>query len=75
MVVESRWACSTSTPGVGRSELSKRGQRRKKATCDKESQRGLDPLSAAEQGIDESVCVVHVGDPEADQDLRRAALN
>ena len=44
----------------------KRGERRKKATCDKESQRWLDTLTAAEQGIDESVCVVHVGDREAD---------
>ncbi|UIE37885.1 IS4 family transposase [Leptodesmis sichuanensis] len=44
----------------------KRGQRRQKATCDKESQRWLDTLTAAEQGIDESVCLVHVGDREAD---------
>lgn len=44
----------------------KRGERHKKATCDKESQRWLDTLTAAEQGIDESVCVVHVGDREAD---------
>lgn len=44
----------------------KRGERRKKATCDKESQRWLDTLTAAEQGIDESVCLVHVGDREAD---------
>jgi hypothetical protein len=44
----------------------KRRTRRKRATCDKESQRWLDRLSAAEQGIDESVCLVHVGDREAD---------
>ena len=44
----------------------KRGERRKKATCDKESQRWLDTLSAAEVGIAESVCLVHVGDREAD---------
>lgn len=44
----------------------KRGERRKKATCDKESQRWLDTLTAAEQGIDEAVCLVHVGDREAD---------
>lgn len=44
----------------------KRGERRKKATKDKESQRWLDTLSAAEQGIAESVCLVHVGDREAD---------
>jgi hypothetical protein len=44
----------------------KRGQRRQKATCDKESQRWLDTLTAAERGIDESVCLVHVGDREAD---------
>jgi hypothetical protein len=44
----------------------KRGERRKKATHEKESQRWLDTLTAAEQGIDESVCLVHVGDREAD---------
>ena len=32
----------------------KRGEYRKKATCDKESQRWLDTLTAAERGIDES---------------------
>jgi hypothetical protein len=41
-------------------------EKRKKATADKESQRWLDTLTAAEKGIDESVCVVHVGDREAD---------
>lgn len=44
----------------------KRGQRRKKATSEKESQRWLDTLKAAESGIDPSVCLVHVGDREAD---------
>ena len=44
----------------------KREQRRKKATIDKESQRWLDTLTAAERGIEESVCLVHVGDREAD---------
>ena len=44
----------------------KRGERRKKATCDKESQRWLDTLTAAEPGLDKSVCLVHVGDREAD---------
>lgn len=44
----------------------KGGERRKKATYDKESQRWLDTLITAEQGIDESVCLVHVGDREAD---------
>lgn len=44
----------------------KREQRRKKVTGDKESQRWLDALTAAEVGIDESVCLVHVGDREAD---------
>jgi hypothetical protein len=44
----------------------KRGERRKKATSDKESQRWLDTVTNAEQGIDESVCLVHVGDREAD---------
>ncbi len=43
-----------------------RGEYRKKATCDKESQRWLETLTAAEQGINESVRVVHVGDREAD---------
>jgi IS4 transposase len=41
-------------------------EKRKKATSDKESQRWLDTLTAAEKGIDASVCVVHVGDREAD---------
>ena len=44
----------------------KRGTRRQKATCDKESQRWLDTLTAAEPDIDASVCVVHVADREAD---------
>lgn len=44
----------------------KRGERRKKATCDKESQRWLDTVKAAEVGIDPSICLVHVGDREAD---------
>ena len=44
----------------------KRGERRKKATSDQESQRWLDTVTNAEQGIDESVCLVHVGDREAD---------
>lgn len=44
----------------------KRGERRKKATGEKESQRWLDTLTAAEQGINESVCIVPVGDREAD---------
>ena len=44
----------------------KRGEYRKKATCDKESQRWLDTLTAAEKDIDPSVCLVHMGDREAD---------
>ncbi len=44
----------------------KRGERRKKATSEKESQRWLDTVKAAETGIDPSVCLVHVGDREAD---------
>ncbi len=44
----------------------KRGERRKKAICDKESQRWLDMLVAAEGGVDQSVCIAHVGDREAD---------
>jgi hypothetical protein len=44
----------------------KRGERRKKATSDQESQRWLDTVTNAEQGIDESVCLVHVGEREAD---------
>lgn len=45
---------------------SKQGNRRKKHTHEKESQRWLDTLSAAEKGINESVCLIHVGDREAD---------
>lgn len=44
----------------------KRGERRKKVTGEKESQRWLDTLGAAESGIDKSVCLIHVGDREAD---------
>lgn len=43
-----------------------REQRRKKPTSEKESQRWLDTLTAAEVGMAESVCLVHVGDREAD---------
>jgi hypothetical protein len=49
-----------------RERTGKRGSRSQKPTCDKESQRWLDTLTAAEQGVDESVCLVHVGDREAD---------
>ena len=44
----------------------KRGQRRKKPTREKESQRWLDTLTAAEVGVDDAGCLVHVGDREAD---------
>ena len=44
----------------------KRGERRKKATSEKESGRWLDGVAAAEVGVDESVRLVHVGDREAD---------
>jgi hypothetical protein len=44
----------------------KREERRKKATCDKESGRWLATVTAAEVGIDESVALVHVADREAD---------
>jgi Transposase Tn5 dimerisation domain/Transposase DNA-binding len=44
----------------------KRGDRHKKATADKESQRWLDTLTAAEVGVDPGVTLVHVGDREAD---------
>jgi hypothetical protein len=44
----------------------KRGERRKRATHQKESQRWLDGVSAAEVGVAESVKLVHVGDREAD---------
>jgi hypothetical protein len=44
----------------------KRGERKKKATCDKESQRWLDTLSAAECGINADVQMIHIGDREAD---------
>jgi hypothetical protein len=43
-----------------------REQRRKKPTSEKESQRWLDTSTAAEVGIAESVCLVNVGDREAD---------
>lgn len=50
-----------------RSERSgKRGERKRKATCDKESQRWLDTLSAAEREVDAAVQMIHVGDREAD---------
>ena len=44
----------------------KRGERRKKLTSEKESQRWLDGIVAAEVGVDASVVLVHVGDREAD---------
>lgn len=44
----------------------KRDHRRKKATSEKESQRWLDGVVAAEVGVDEAVVLVHVGDREAD---------
>jgi len=44
----------------------KRGERRKKATSEKESSRWLNTLNAAEAEIHPSVSVVHVGDQEAD---------
>lgn len=43
-----------------------REQRRQKPTREKESQRWLDTLTAAEVGVDDEVCLVHVGDREAD---------
>lgn len=43
-----------------------RENRRKKKTQEKESQRWLDTLTAAELGVDASVCLVHIGDREAD---------
>lgn len=44
----------------------KRAQRRKQKTSEKESQRWLATLTAAELGIDASVCLVQVGEREAD---------
>ncbi|MBE9077360.1 IS4 family transposase [Romeria aff. gracilis LEGE 07310] len=44
----------------------KRQSRRQRPTGEKESQRWLDTLTAAEPGVDDSVCLVHVGDREAD---------
>lgn len=41
-------------------------ERKKKVTADKESQRWLSTLSAAELGVDPEVRLVHVGDREAD---------
>ncbi len=47
-------------------QTGKSQHRRKKPTHEKESQRWLDTLTAAAKGVDESVCLVHVGDREAD---------
>jgi IS4 transposase len=44
----------------------KRGQRRKKETIDKESQRWLDTLKASEVGVNSQVKLIHIGDREAD---------
>lgn len=44
----------------------KRGTRRQKSIKEKESQRWIDTLKASEAAIDPSVCLVHVGDREAD---------
>jgi Transposase DNA-binding len=44
----------------------KRGQRRKKETIDKESQRWLDTLTASEIGVNPQVKLIHMGDREAD---------
>jgi hypothetical protein len=44
----------------------KRGQRRKKETAEKESQRWLDTLKASEIGVNADVVLVHIGDREAD---------
>lgn len=44
----------------------KRAERNKKGTAQKETQRWLDTLTAAQQGVDDSVCLVHVADREAD---------
>jgi Transposase Tn5 dimerisation domain len=44
----------------------KRAERNKKGTAHKETQRWLDTLTAAQQGVDDSVCLVHVADREAD---------
>lgn len=44
----------------------KRDKRRKRATNEKERQRWLDGVSAAEVGVSESVKLLHIGDREAD---------
>ncbi len=44
----------------------KRGERRKKATHEKESQRWLDAVSEVEANLDKEHVLVHVGDREAD---------
>jgi len=44
----------------------KKDKRRQKATKEKESQRWLDTLKESEKGVDKSVCVLHIGDREAD---------
>lgn len=51
---------------VRQNRAGKAGGRRKHPTSQKESQRWLDTLTAAETGIAPSVCLVHVGDREAD---------
>lgn len=51
---------------IGSERTGKREERRKKATCDKESGRWLETLTAAESSMNESMCLVHVGDREAD---------
>lgn len=43
-----------------------RGERRKKATHEKESQRWLDAVSAVETELDKELVLVHIGDREAD---------
>lgn len=48
-----------------RERTGKRGERKKKATCDKERQRWLDTVTAAACGVDEAVQMIHVGDREA----------
>lgn len=52
--------------GWTRSAKRQRGERKKKATNEKESQRWLDMLSAAECDLDRAVQILRMGDREAD---------
>lgn len=66
MAAANRWGYCIPHTWTRNERTGTREQRRKRATCDKESGRWLDTLTKAEVGIDEAVCLVHIGDREAD---------